>query len=125
VFFYHCNVVLYRRSKARKETLIKPINLTGWALFSCIVTVRVFVLTPLTLDLSSHRTHAFQHFMFDIYAASVAFIVPPGQLCAIGPLSHAQIFYLVLDSPANVAYSAIYVLTTIIADSFLVSSNLL
>ena len=41
--FYRCNMVLYRRSKARNESLIKPINLTGWALFICIVAVRLIL----------------------------------------------------------------------------------
>ena len=84
---------------------------------------RAYLVTFLTLNLSSYR-RSFQHLILEIYAASVAFIAPVGQPCVAAPLTPAELFYLVLDHPANVAYSAIYVITTIIADSFLVRNSI-
>jgi len=50
----------------------------------------------------------------------MAFILPRGVTTLPTPFSPAEIFYMTLDYPGNVAYSAIYVITTVIADAFLV-----
>ena len=61
-----------------------------------------------------------QHFILDIFSALNAFILPRGVTTLPTPFSPAEVFYMTLDHPGNVAYSAIYVITTVIADAFLV-----
>lgn len=53
----------------------------------------------------------------------MAFVLPRGLTITTSPYSPAEIFYMTLGHPANVAYSAIYVTITVIADAFLVRNK--
>ncbi|KAJ3516345.1 hypothetical protein NLJ89_g1192 [Agrocybe chaxingu] len=100
VLFIRCNEVLWRRSKARDETLFKPIFIVAWVLFGTITA----------------------HLIIDIYASFKAFILPQDETIIIeaGQMNPAQLFYMSLDHPSNVAYSALYVAATLLADGFLI-----
>ena len=77
----------------------------------------LFSYTQLTL---SH-----QNWLTELEEAYHAFILPSNLSCSnYSGLSHAQIAYLILENPWNVANSAFYVASTLIGDGFMPVSSL-
>ncbi|KAF8974250.1 hypothetical protein BDZ97DRAFT_5961 [Flammula alnicola] len=100
VLLYHCTETLVERSKARQESLFRPIFFTSWALFICIT----------------------GHLVIDIIELFKAFTPQSKKPYCVdaNALSPSQSFYLGLDYWTNVTNSAFYITTIMIGDGFLI-----
>ncbi|KAF4610730.1 hypothetical protein D9613_006654 [Agrocybe pediades] len=97
--FYTCIQTLRKTSVIRKEPLFKPIFFVAWLLFLCILT----------------------HLIIIIYGAFTSFIPPDDAAFCVEPFgpTPAILEYSQLFRPWLVAESAMYVITTVVADAFL------
>lgn len=109
--------VLAYRAKQRQSTLFSPMLLTALVL-SLTITGVCFVSFS-----HPELTLLHQNWLTELEEAYHAFILPSNLSCSNqSGLSHAEIAYLTLNDPWNVANSALYVVSTLLGDGFMVSS---
>lgn len=96
-----CLGVLLERSKQRSEKIFKPLSVTAIFLFLSIV----------------------GHWLLSCARAFDAFIFAQDHATPSSPFPPAIVVYLNLAEPKSVASSALYVLTTLVGDAFMVGTS--